>query len=218
MKKSLSLFMFCVLITLAGCGGVSTQKCNHEWIDATCTEPKICSLCEKTDGDELGHSTNQGTCDRCQEYTGKETWLVIDLVDEFKQTTGYKAIITSVTGTFSNSATTNSELYAALRVDPDGTVLIMLNEYGSYPVTCSYDYDKYNVIMLDTNKSKRTLKGTIYEDSTLMQFSSSDEKTIISALKKPGEVSFYIEEADRKTTNYLFTIETSNFKDLYENM
>ena len=29
--------------------------CDHNWIDATCTAPKTCSLCGKTEGEALGH-------------------------------------------------------------------------------------------------------------------------------------------------------------------
>jgi DNA-directed RNA polymerase subunit RPC12/RpoP len=30
-------------------------RCEHEWLDATCTTPKTCSLCGKTEGEALGH-------------------------------------------------------------------------------------------------------------------------------------------------------------------
>ena len=33
----------------------------HEWVDATCTEPKTCSICYKTEGEALGHTWNEGT-------------------------------------------------------------------------------------------------------------------------------------------------------------
>lgn len=47
----------CLLLALlTGC------KCEHEWIDATCTEPKICSKCEETDGVSLGHAWREATC------------------------------------------------------------------------------------------------------------------------------------------------------------
>ncbi len=51
MKKVISalllLVMCCALLT--GC------MCKHEWQDATCTTPTTCSLCNKTEGDALGH-------------------------------------------------------------------------------------------------------------------------------------------------------------------
>ena len=33
----------------------------HTWTDATCTEPKTCSVCYKTEGEALGHTWNEGT-------------------------------------------------------------------------------------------------------------------------------------------------------------
>ena len=35
---------------------------NHMWIDATCTTPKECSRCGKTEGKALGHSWISATC------------------------------------------------------------------------------------------------------------------------------------------------------------
>ena len=34
----------------------------HEWIEATCTEPKTCSVCGETEGDPLGHDWKEATC------------------------------------------------------------------------------------------------------------------------------------------------------------
>ena len=35
--------------------------CIHEWQDATCTEPQICSICERTQGEPLGHEVAKWT-------------------------------------------------------------------------------------------------------------------------------------------------------------
>lgn len=54
----------------------SMLPCNHEWIEATCTEPKTCSKCEETEGEPLGHDwldatcTEPRTCSRCGETDG----------------------------------------------------------------------------------------------------------------------------------------------------
>ena len=37
----------------------------HKWTNATCTAPKTCSVCKLTEGDALGHTTDNGTCSRC---------------------------------------------------------------------------------------------------------------------------------------------------------
>ena len=59
-KSKLSLILALVLVltlVLAGCG------CKHEWKDATCTDPKTCSLCGVTEGEKLGHTWVDATCD-----------------------------------------------------------------------------------------------------------------------------------------------------------
>ena len=40
----------------------NSQKCNHNWIAATCTEPQICSVCNQTEGSAKGHSWETATC------------------------------------------------------------------------------------------------------------------------------------------------------------
>ena len=48
--------------------GETIAPLGHDWVDATCTKPKTCTRCGITEGDALGHTTNNGTCARC----GKE--------------------------------------------------------------------------------------------------------------------------------------------------
>ena len=36
--------------------------CLHDWASATCTEPKTCRICERTDGSPNGHSWTEATC------------------------------------------------------------------------------------------------------------------------------------------------------------
>jgi len=51
MKKKLTvllLILVCMAV-LAACG------CEHEWAEADCVNPRHCTLCEKTEGEPLGH-------------------------------------------------------------------------------------------------------------------------------------------------------------------
>lgn len=43
--------------------------CDHNWLDATCTAPKTCSLCGKTEGEALGHIEEviEGKAATCEE-------------------------------------------------------------------------------------------------------------------------------------------------------
>jgi len=57
-KICLSITLVLVmLLVLAGCG------CEHDWLEANCTTPKTCSLCEATEGTPLGHSWLAASCD-----------------------------------------------------------------------------------------------------------------------------------------------------------
>ena len=46
------LMVICITVGLSAC----EPTCNHQWKDATCTEPKTCTVCKETDGDPLGHT------------------------------------------------------------------------------------------------------------------------------------------------------------------
>ena len=39
----------------------------HNWVDATCTSPKSCSVCKVTDGEKLPHNFTDGICSECEE-------------------------------------------------------------------------------------------------------------------------------------------------------
>jgi len=56
----LALLLLVNVFALAGCDEV----CIHQWSQATCTLPKTCSLCNKTEGKALGHTPNadDGDC------------------------------------------------------------------------------------------------------------------------------------------------------------
>lgn len=41
--------------------GYATQ-CKHQWINASCSAPKICSLCGETEGEPLDHRWDKATC------------------------------------------------------------------------------------------------------------------------------------------------------------
>lgn len=57
MKKSfLFILVFAMSVLLCGC------CLSHEWMEASCTAPKTCSKCEKTEGVPLGHQWKEATC------------------------------------------------------------------------------------------------------------------------------------------------------------
>lgn len=57
MKKIVFLIVLILsIITLSGC------CLSHDWVEATCTEPKMCTKCEKTEGEPFGHEWIEATC------------------------------------------------------------------------------------------------------------------------------------------------------------
>ena len=52
----LSLAIIFLILNAVGCG------CKHNWEDATCTTPKKCTVCDETEGTELGHRWQEATC------------------------------------------------------------------------------------------------------------------------------------------------------------
>lgn len=100
MKKKLVTVIFAAAMSLsllAGCGtktepvvsesvegneetSESTEaECEHEWVDATCQEPKHCSKCGETEGTTLDHAWTEATfaapktCTLCGETEGERT-------------------------------------------------------------------------------------------------------------------------------------------------
>ena len=71
-KKSIRFaIVMCLMLALTSCGH------EHEWIEATCTEPRTCAKCKETEGEPLGHEwieatcTEPRTCAKCKETEGE---------------------------------------------------------------------------------------------------------------------------------------------------
>ena len=45
---------------------VAPTTCSHNWEKATCTAPKTCSVCKKTEGKPAGHKLTNGICSVCK--------------------------------------------------------------------------------------------------------------------------------------------------------
>lgn len=72
MKKTILLLMaLCLCFSLCAC------CLQHEWVDATCTEPKTCAKCGETEGEALGHQFSEAgylspaVCSVCGEVSGE---------------------------------------------------------------------------------------------------------------------------------------------------
>lgn len=93
MKRTIFLFIIVILL-FTGCAH------KHEFSEATCTEPKTCIKCGETEGEALGHTTEIGKCDRCEEVFGK------DILESIRTCINKAGSKTTLAVNYLNSATT----------------------------------------------------------------------------------------------------------------
>ena len=95
---------------------ISAHTCT-EFTDATCTAPKTCNLCGKTEGSALGHNYVEGACDRCgaAEPSGEQTTLNVTIAD-FAAANGWE----------------NSQPYTEFKLNDDITVTVTGTPVGDY--------------------------------------------------------------------------------------
>ena len=154
-------------------------------------------------------------CARCGENFSD--WELGEYTDEFEQPTGKKYIITNAYGTFSNSATTNSSLYAALQIDKEN-IGIMLWEYQSNLVKGTFDYEYYNITIMDEAGVKYYFTGTIYKSGTRVYFEDADRNKVINLLKNNDSIKIYLKSTKYSISSYLFTVETKGFDTAYSSI
>lgn len=235
MKKTISLFLVIVMVLSCGsllvaCGpdstdGGSSGTCNHSYTaiesKATCTSGGYvtyqCSLCSGTYKEyesALGHTTTSGTCSRCGQTFVVKVWETSFYVDEFRNPTNEAYMKNSdvFIGVFSNSATTNSKLYARFLIDAED-IAVKLWEYGSQEVN-AYSTTNYDITILDENGNKHYTNGTMYKNGDRIYF---EDWTFVSLLQQNEKLKIYIEEDSKygyKTT-YLFEVKKGNFDSEY---
>ena len=208
MKKwfALLLAVVMVLCCLTGCGEEGTG-CEHEWVDATCTEPKTCSLCGETEGAALGHTEGSTFCERCK--ANLTTWDIGEYTDEFNQPTGEYYAYTKVYGTFTNSATNGSPLTAYVQVSNSGFDFL-LYEYNSNLVDGMYSTGNvYSISVLDQNGVKHQFTGAMAHNATKLHLYSSYQEKMLELFASPGTLKFYLTFEKYGKSTYSFDVDVT---------
>ena len=78
--------------------------------------------------------------------------------------------------------------------------------------------DEYDITMRTADGTDHSLSGTVYCGGDRLMIEGKDMDTVLAAMKDGGTISFHIVESDRTTTSYLFSLEASNFSQVYEEM
>ncbi len=152
----------------------------HTWVDATCTEPKKCSVCGTTEGEALGHTTTNGICDYC----GKEFHELIsgkgdDVVNKIGLKEGNYKIHIVFSGKNYKKITVNL-------IDKDNISNELLDTYGEYDGTVllsSKGKNPYTIEVLAEGTWSIQIENI--ETSNAGEFSGKGD-TITSEFKGPS--------------------------------
>jgi hypothetical protein len=69
--------------TCSVCGATEGEALGHTWADATCTAPKTCDLCGAKEGTAAGHTFVEGVCSVCGTAEGTtDTSVVWDMTQQ----------------------------------------------------------------------------------------------------------------------------------------
>lgn len=138
-------------------------------------------------------------------------WTVDHYVDKFGDKTkeGFIANKQKIRGTFSNSATTNSDLLADFLLDDRKNMSIMLYEYAGKNPVKQYGTTGYRVMIKDKNGKKSELSAINYSSDRL-RIDPSQASKLHNALKLGGNVQFVIYESENRINTYSFILENAD--------
>ena len=139
----------------------------------------------------------------------KQNWSHKYLVDEFNLPTDVDYYEIQGTGTFSNSATTNSRLTASVQYCPAyGMITFDLWEYNSSHATALIDTE-YKVTFMDSKGKKYTGTGIMYSNTDMLAIfdDSAVYRAMVNAFMEGGTLRFSFIEKDRTFHNYVFVAE-----------
>jgi len=146
---------------------------------------------------------------------GAETteWTIDYRVDEFNNSTNDKYITSSLEEVAVANATTNSTIYARLVIDKRNVGIKLWN--GAALTKGVIDVENYTITVSDTNGEKHCLSGTITKGNDQIYVDSEYTEEMLRLLQQKGTIKIYLESPKYTTTAYLFSVETSDFYDLY---
>lgn len=231
MKRMIVLLSVVLALSFVACdiGHTHAEK-TITAVDPTCTEIGLtegsrCYECgeilvEQEVIPALGHTTESGTCERCgQSFTIWETKYYLDDFQEPVEGEWYIWNAGLAVGTFSNSATTNSDLAVRMIYDYNNYIGFFLYEYGSSLAKNIWNTDTYSIIMRTPDGVDHDMEGYFYKDTDRILITDANYvNDIITALSGGGEISFYLASRTFGTTSYLFTISASNFAEEHSNI
>ena len=169
----------------------------------------LVTLFTNTQGREAGNK--EGDAFSIAVPTGTGLWELKAYKDEFGEESGEKYLILRGGGTFSNSATTGSNMSAILFIDKSGDFSFRLIEYSSSIVKSDDSYS-YHIKDSDGEVYDMRLYNS-YTSGQMYSYRSADVATISQILNKGGVITVSVKELNAYGTpdTYLFKMDVTGF-------
>jgi len=138
-------------------------------------------------------------------------WKIKYFVDDFGEATKEGYIVTSITGTFSNSITRNSNLGVVLFITNEETIYMRLYEYDGNSPKVLQSETSYKVLVKDSKEEVHTLYAL--HDYDELFFGSAESKKLYNILVKGGTIKFNIVASNNfesRAAEYNFTIDNAD--------
>ena len=168
-KVWIMICAFSILLLLGGC-------CfSHDWAEASCTAPKTCSKCAKTEGEPLGHRWEEATCAKprtcaaCGETNGAV--LPHQFGNEEIQNTDYLKASVSFVKTCMNCGTQEERIESLKKLSDQKTFLLTPEAFSQ----------RFTDMLTDIMLGKNTYFSFIDDEG------KSDTLTMYMAQRTSGE-------------------------------
>ena len=131
----------------------------------------------------------------------------------------YLTTINYIEGTFSNSATTDDELYVELLYDCNDEISIFLYEYAnvSYGLVknnSSSEINYYEIAIRNEDGYVYSARGQMHPGGDRIYIIDTYHKAVLNLMRTSEKLQFYIENEHFTTTQYKFDVDMANFNDV----
>lgn len=156
------------------------------------------------------------------EMTEEDVWTYNYYVDSqfgYETDEWYLTTIYYIEGTFSNSATTNDELYVELLYDCNDEISIFLYEYAnlSYGLvknTSSDTINYYEIAIRNEDGYVYSARGQMHQGGDRIYIIDIYHDAVLNLMRTSENLQFYIENETWTTTHYKFEVGMNNFNDV----
>ena len=129
--------------------------------------------------------------------------------DEFNEATGEEFAFIDLKGTFSNTATTDSDLSVRIIADYNDIQFYLL-EYETYKLTSFFDTQTYTIRVKDGADNIHTFSGWLSESTNRIILDDKYKAEMLDILKVGGRIRFAITDDHSTSTKYVFAINNAN--------